>query len=531
MNKNSRSVITAFGRLTSRKNCRWIRGKYYITNKECVRVKNQWHRIDNGKVGYDMVDRKWKLISDIPTNYKKVLIEIDEETKYPSYGFRPVDKYDDVEVARDFEGTLHGKSITNLVKNSSIPEVYRKIMNSKDSREVKELHENSDLSREEFYSNLREEVKELITTTVSDPYFLYYCYADEKEIRDTHTENPQDGVYYLTSELGPRERDLVKKKGLTFRLRNYGMEYTTVGNRQENLTKDSFKQYISRFVDDDTSYVIGTEMGVTSFGIEYETSSGFIPERRLPGAGLIPLRDGSLDGGLEYTTIPMKGINGIKGIFHQCELLERYTNINDLCSLHIHFGSIPKNKQFVMRMYKLLKTLEEEFYSLYPSYKKVGRDGANKSYCQPLPKFDKFNALYDYISGGLTHPSGSKIVAKPVREHPQGANKWNRNGRYHWFNFEPMFFGPGTVEFRLPTPTKNAHKVLPTLLLIKACINVAISEEEATTLKEVVEKGLNFEQTKNIVLDYLEFRKKVVKKSDSIELREDHQYNNKYINV
>ena len=43
-----------------------------------------------------------------------------------------------------------------------------------------------------------------------------------------------------------------------------------------------------------------------TFGIEFETAGGFLPQHRLYELGLIPLRDGSITG-IEFATVVLKG--------------------------------------------------------------------------------------------------------------------------------------------------------------------------------------------------------------------------------
>ena len=61
-----------------------------------------------------------------------------------------------------------------------------------------------------------------------------------------------------------------------------------------------------------------------TFGIEFETSAGFMPEEECFKTGLIPLRDGSI-GACEYSTIVLKGGVGLDLLRKQAETLKRYT--------------------------------------------------------------------------------------------------------------------------------------------------------------------------------------------------------------
>ena len=77
-----------------------------------------------------------------------------------------------------------------------------------------------------------------------------------------------------------------------------------------------------------------------SFGLEFETSNGIIPEEICFADGLIPLRDGSISGN-EYSTVVLQGHKGFNLLYQQLETLRKYTRFDKECSLHIHFGGFP----------------------------------------------------------------------------------------------------------------------------------------------------------------------------------------------
>jgi len=86
-----------------------------------------------------------------------------------------------------------------------------------------------------------------------------------------------------------------------------------------------------------------------SFGFEFETNRGIIPEHRCKELGLIPLRDGSI-GGHEYTSIPMRGMDGINLLINQTNELKKFCHIDKECSLHVHFGGYPVNESKILNL-------------------------------------------------------------------------------------------------------------------------------------------------------------------------------------
>jgi len=104
-----------------------------------------------------------------------------------------------------------------------------------------------------------------------------------------------------------------------------------------------------------------------SFGFEIETSAGILPEYKCKQLGLIPLRDGSISGH-EYTTIPMKGIDGVNLLANQMRELKGNCSINRDCSVHLHLGGYPLEKTKILDLYNLCYSLQNEIGELFPYY-------------------------------------------------------------------------------------------------------------------------------------------------------------------
>ena len=54
-----KTVTTVSGETEYRKNCRFIRGQYYIMNEDCFEVDGQWVRKDSGLIVFDEELKKW----------------------------------------------------------------------------------------------------------------------------------------------------------------------------------------------------------------------------------------------------------------------------------------------------------------------------------------------------------------------------------------------------------------------------------------------------------------------------------------
>lgn len=231
---------------------------------------------------------------------------------------------------------------------------------------------------------------------------------------------------------------------------------------------------------------IGETLKHYTFGLEFETSSGIIPNAKLNYLPLIPLRDGSIEG-LEYATVPLSGPKGVQAIIDSADELKRRTAFNDGCSLHVHIGGMPRTIEFILAFYKLISVLQNEIFAMFPLYKKYNFGVKRKNYSAPFPfeeinfRMDpiidmtkkesllrNFDPLFIYLSGGHSLADYSNDLNN-VEVHPQdpaGNQKWNIKHRYSFINFIPLIFGNHqTIEFRIHTPTYDVGKIIDFLTL------------------------------------------------------------------
>lgn len=288
------------------------------------------------------------------------------------------------------------------------------------------------------------------------------------------------------------------------------------------------------------------ELGITSFGFECETQNGMIPERFCYRNGLIPLRDGSLrhDGiePFEYTTIPLSGTKGLYTMLDVADLLNKYTEIGKMCSLHLHIGGYKQSKEFVVALHRIMLRIQDDLYSMFPSnYKFTSENGfKQKDYCAPIKNIrllknntvdQNFEVLYNFYSGGNGYFKGFGACNHPLdRENRQ---KWQISQRYYLENIVPFIWGSSsTVEWRLHSPTKNIHKMLNWLYICNAIMAYTEKNKDyianfgdlrdvnlETILKETYTAACATE-----LIGYVEWRKNYMKDMDAQgdkELEED----------
>ncbi len=231
------------------------------------------------------------------------------------------------------------------------------------------------------------------------------------------------------------------------------------------------------------SHYLGKFLDKLTFGLEFETTAGFIPERITKKLGLIPLRDGSIKG-LEYVTVPLSEAKGVQTVVDICKELKQRTTFNNSCALHLHIGGVPRTPEFILAFLKLSSWLQNDIFTLFPLYKKYNMGIKNKNYSKPYDLFEIFSKLdpvinssninknFDVLFSFLTSKKATfadynndlnKVEVHPLD--PSTHQKWNINTRYYLHNFIPLIFGnKQTIEFRIHTPTFDYYRILMFLL-------------------------------------------------------------------
>nr|DAT77820.1 MAG TPA: Putative amidoligase enzyme [Caudoviricetes sp.] len=213
-----------------------------------------------------------------------------------------------------------------------------------------------------------------------------------------------------------------------------------------------------------------------SFGLEFETSMGYVPEDLCFRDGLIPLRDGSISG-LEYSTVVMEGNSGLSLLRQQLGTLRKYTAFNKECSLHMHFGGFNLEPKSLYRAYLLCKGLESEIGGLVPpeTFHSAHYKANGKDYCMKLPSFKDFDQLYEYLVGRRFYGSLTQPHPNDIRREA----KWRIPTRYYWVNFvnAVCYNVNKTIEFRLLRPTYNFEKVLTWISIFNAILAFAEKEQ------------------------------------------------------
>lgn len=291
-------------------------------------------------------------------------------------------------------------------------------------------------------------------------------FKGDKELLKDHLVYSQNRGIYISTINFPEETLIYETS-----LKGQGGFPYSFNKRYEAV--ESFRLFDGKqkVLDEDTEYALSKYLKYT-FGLEFETSMGYIPEDVCFRDGLIPLRDGSISG-LEYSTVVLKGNSGLSLLRQELESLKEYTAFNKECSLHIHLGGFPLDPNAIIRAQTLCRLLEKDISLLVPrlTFKSSEYKANRKDYCSRLRSYRDFNQMYkDLVGrsffGDLTQPHPNDIERKA---------KWRIPTRYYWVNFINLicYKVNKTIEFRLLRPTYNFKKIELWLYIFNAILMYA----------------------------------------------------------
>ncbi len=356
-------------------------------------------------------------------------------------------------------------------------------------------------------------------------------------------ENPYDGKYYKKETVDKRINEKLPKRPVA----KLGFDFTA-----SILEEDP---EINRFMGiDSPSFRVSGGMRY-KFGVEMETSQGFIPSfvYRNNLLNLECVKEGSLrlpsseriEGveiiGGEYVTGPLIGDTGFHNLYRSCKEVSSRCKVDRRCGFHVHIGYTQFSKEFIILSYILAEKMEKEFFSIVPPSRK------GNSYCQFLykHKFDRvikehgykygIEIAYDHLFVDVANGKRPGPGCNKRTPHPQGrytgqyGREDGRDGlyRYMWFNIVPSIFNmkravignevspedPFTLEFRHHSATTSFLKIKNFVLICMCFTNFVennrkrIIEGENITLEELVRASpLNSRRT-NDLINYIGKRK------------------------
>lgn len=287
-----------------------------------------------------------------------------------------------------------------------------------------------------------------------------FCYAMNNSVIKVPIEWCDKKAAYVVKGKG--------RKGVYSRRFNYPLK------RKYNLCKLAIRQRFE--VNEHDVYL--DHLSQFTFGFEHETSDGNIPWFDCLNFDLIPLYDGSISGH-EYVSLPLTFTNVIPTLTKHLSLLKNHTIFNHNCSLHIHFGNFPIEKDTIVRLTKYWSTFQYDLLQYLPpwSYQVELYKDNHKAYNQPL-NIRNFDDWFEATTGNI-YGNEESFYLPNLHDADENA-KWNVKGRYFNLNIMHLISGAShkTVEFRFLRPTHNVFELKWYLIVLGAFLRFVIEHPD-----------------------------------------------------
>lgn len=383
------------------------------------------------------------------------------------------------------------------------------------------------------------------------------CINEKAALKNGFIESISDGAFYKKEHCSPED------------FKKFSTIVTPQSERTNVYSLDDDKEYRTFLEEsyDSNNIKIPRELELLAkryipytFGVEIETQVGWLPARIREPLGFRVCRDGSLDGGLEFVSIPMEGGKGLAVLDKVCGELTKRASISNKCSVHIHFGDVRRDRLYFISLWQLLTKIQEEFRCYFPFSRtnSIREDG--KIYAALLPDLEldvnklllikgedtfkkrvteEFSKIYTWLNNG--HPPGEVFDSQFIKEtreslikgkiqkqycyrvkkfnyttklprHAIQGHKWQRPQRYLWTNFLNLFFAhSNTVEMRVCEATTNFDKILKYMLICVAILKYAenfknVFSANGVTMENVIRDHYPEEISKQLI-NYLLERK------------------------
>ncbi len=435
-------VDTIGGEKEYRKNCRSVKGNYYIKDKDIyfIEEENTWYFKKSTKVDYD---------------WEKNCVYL-KGTKLLTTGVVGFDS--------------DGKPVIGLFTENP-------------------------------YNNCKVQLPNSATYPAISPDVL---------ITNNYFEDVASNKFYSVSAVSRSDMSAMQKirPSKTYTNKGYNIE----DNKEEfERKKILYRDYNMKIGEDAKTY--GKFLTDITYGAELECSVGACPDFVQNRHGLVSCRDGSLEGGPEWVTVPMSGAKGIQNLIELGKELRKRNEIDIRCAYHIHIGNLPTERVYLVALYMLSYTIQDEVFKMFPGYKLQPEGIKRKNYCQKLKKmsiyslkdstkegYDQFvNSVYEKIYEFLSDGHAADLsVNRRQQRHPIEA-KFNRSSRYFWQNFQNLLFSPRvTTEMRMSSPTLNPQRLINWLMISNAIVKYA----EYNMKKIIMGERITFKDVLNVYKDH-----------------------------
>ena len=439
-----KKVATYNGELVLLKNCKKIKGEYYVKGISCFLINDKWYSINSDKIWYDNITKIYKTKNNKIRNcmalkslnpYEIGYVEINDY-----YFCIGINKYGNKILCSDY----------NIFKNAGWIE----------------------------HVNLEEWHEEV---PVTNPIKINTIGFNKLPVK-SYVKN-------FIESFGNNQNNLNIKRKFTFKNNVYNIE----DSNSFEILKDkynNFKVDLSKDVKQAAKLI-----GDISFGTEIEVNNGSIQQYYLNQLGVYVCKDGSIGYTPEFVTVPYSGAKGLQSLNNLFTHVNKRCDVNYTCSLHYHIGNIRTDREFLVGLYKLITYVQEDLFKMLPYYKKNPDGVKEKNYCKKLSKslyssvpyvnYKQYvNTVYSKIQTFLLdNVSPSQTYNRKNKIHPNGKAKWNYP-RYNNVNFINMFINNrNTIEFRKHHAITDPTRAINWLFICVAIIRFA-EKNSARLLKE-----------------------------------------------
>lgn len=458
-----KTVVTVDGTTEYSRNCKFILGKYYKTDIQCVLVGKKWYPINSEEIAYDHETKKYVLRGS------SIL-------------------YDGI-VGYENEQFVFGRFSQNGFKNCRVGYI-----DHNGSRNEKVCISYEIPKRIGYIEHVNDDI---------------WASAEYMKNPFKQSDIPTEGQFHSEAisrltQVYNKTSDFTKIKMFKFPNNAYNAEES--GNFE--FMKKEFQKFNTTLTKDVRR--AAKLIGDLTFGCEIETKMGNIPQYYHNQLGIIVCKDGSIGYTPEFVTIPYSGAKGLQSLKNLFIELNKRCTTDYSCSLHFHIGGIRRDREFLIALYKLYCDIQIDLHKMLPYYKTDPSGVKDKNYCQFLhyetirrfltsknvPYKERVSKAYVSLFGWvLEGQAPSKTFNRKNKKHPNGNQKWNQHGRYSSLNFLNMFFSKRqTIEFRGHHAVLHPSKAINWFFICVAIIKYAerhsgsilSKPSSTTTIKQVL---------------------------------------------
>lgn len=404
-------VTTVQGDKEYRKNCKYIKGKFYVKDRDCVWLNTNWYRLESDKIAWDHEEKKWKLKSN-PYLIQGV---IGMKNNKPELGYFIQNPLNNCRVHfSDGSYTCINADLLNenFFENVGDGEYYHIKSVSAESRKKMMVIRNEKNFRNKGYNiednhkefTLKKELFKSYTPKISREAKLFSRFLGDisygLEI-ETSEGNVPDHIQYRGGVVACRDGSIQSAEYVTIPM--------TGAKGLQNI------KYIGEEI---------TKRCNIDIHCSFHIHIGNIPDTRDYLSSLYVLG---------------------------------YKIQDDVFKMFPYYKTAPgtiKRKNYCQKLKKLgihtLINIEKDTYQAYVE--------------------DSSSKIFTFLSNGI--PPGEDFN-RAKKEHPEH-QKWDRVARYYWLNTMNMVFSKrGTAEFRVHGATMNPTKMINWLFICNAIVKYA----------------------------------------------------------